>query len=131
MAQPLLSIKASFGSGRLLTSPNANRRLAAPAADPGRSGRSGTGVQHGDGATVLRPAGDVVTDRDRTLLAVGDGPHPAGVDAARGQEGAHRLGTAGAQRDVIFAGAALVGMAFDGERVAVVALQPLRLLFQG
>src|SRR3954463_9894174 len=106
MAQPLLSIKASFGSGRLLTSPNANRRLAAPAADPGRSGRSGTGVQHRDGATVLRPAGDVVTDRDRALLAVGDGAHPARVDAARGEIGADRLGAARAKRNIVFAGAA-------------------------
>src|SRR6202030_3674704 len=93
--------------------------------------RSGTGIQYRDGAAILRPARDVVTDRDRTFLAVRDRPHPAGIDAARGEEGANRLGTPRTQRDVVFAGAALVRMAFDGERVAVVALQPLRLLFQG
>ena len=30
-------------------------------------------AQHGDGAAVLRPAGNVVADRDRPFLAVGDG----------------------------------------------------------
>ena len=54
-----------------------------------------------------------------------------GVDAARGEIGANRLGAAGAERNVVFAGAALVGMAFDGEGIAVVLLQPLRLLVEG
>src|SRR5947209_3672081 len=89
------------------------------------------GVQHRDRTTVLRPARDVVADRDRALLAVGDRPHPRGIDAARGQEGANRLGTAGAERDVVFARSALIRMAFDGEGVARISLQPLRLLFQG
>src|ERR1700743_2944771 len=48
---------------------------------------SGTGVQHSDGAAILRPARDVVTDRDRAFLAVGDGPHPARIDTARGEGG--------------------------------------------
>src|SRR5262245_15419795 len=90
-----------------------------------------TGVQHSDRAAVLRPAGDVVADRNRALLAVGDGAHAARIDAARGKERTHGLGAAGAEGDVVFAGAALVGMSFDGEGVAVIGLQPLRLLFQG
>ncbi len=93
--------------------------------------RSGAGVQHRDGAAVLRPAGDVVTDRHRTLLAVGDGAHTVRIDAARSEIAAHRLGAACAECDVVFAGAALVRMAFDGEGIAVVGLQPLRLLLQG
>ena len=37
------------------------------------------------------------------------------LDAARGEIVAHSLGAAGAERDVVFARAALVGVAFDGE----------------
>src|ERR1035437_1914972 len=96
-----------------------------------KSERLGTGVQDRDGAAVLRPARDVVAYRDRAFLAVRDGPHPAGVDAARRQEGTNRLSTPRTQRNVVFAGAALIRMAFDGEGVTVVALQPARLLFQG
>src|SRR5471032_119601 len=88
------------------------------------------GVEDRNGAAVLRPAGDVVADRDRALLAVGDRPHPRRIDTARGEEGAHRLRATCAQRDIVFAGAALVGMAFDGEGVAVIALQPARLFLQ-
>ncbi len=51
-------------------------------------------------------------------------------DAARDQIFAHRLRAAGAERDVVFAGAALVGVAFDGEGVAVVVAEPLRLLVE-
>src|ERR1700744_5930133 len=40
-------------------------------------------VQHGNGAAILRPAGDVVADRDWPLLAVGDGAHPTLIDAVR------------------------------------------------
>src|ERR1700682_808832 len=92
---------------------------------------SGVGVQNRDRTAVLRPARNVVADRDRAFLAVGDRPHPGGIDAARCQESTNRLGTPRTQRDVVFAGAALVGMAFDGEGVAVVALQPVRLLLEG
>ena len=95
------------------------------------AGRAAGAVQHRDGAAVLRPAGDVVADRDRALLAVGDGAHAVGCDAARGEVVAHGLTTAGAERVVVLAGAALVGMAFDGEGVARVALQPAGLLVEG
>src|SRR5947199_7188832 len=88
----------------------------------------GAGVQHRDGAAVLRPARDVIAHRDRAFLAVGDGAHSVRVDAARGEEGADRLRPARAERDVVFAGAALIGVALDGEGIAVVLLQPVRLL---
>ena len=43
------------------------------------------------------------------------------ADHAAGDEiVAHGLRAAGAERDVVFARAALVGVAFDGERVAAV-----------
>src|SRR5262245_34082417 len=89
------------------------------------------GVQHGLRAPVLRPAGDVVTDRHRSLLAVGDGTDTRAVDAVLRQEVADRGGTAGTQRNVVFARAALVGMAFDGNRVLRILLKPLGLLLQG
>src|SRR3954452_13731918 len=81
-------------------------------------------------AAVLRPARDVVADRDRTLLAIRHGAHAVGLDAARGEIIANRLGPAGAERDVVFARAAFVGVAFDREGVIGVLLQPLRLLVE-
>src|SRR5215212_3727017 len=72
-------------------------------------------VQHRNRTAILGPAGDVVADRNWAFLAVRDRPHPRGIDAARGEEGAHRLCTPRAQRNIVFAGAALVGVAFDGE----------------
>src|SRR5262249_11512139 len=63
-------------------------------------------VEHRDGTAVLRPAGDIVAHRDRPLLAVRDGAHAVAVDAARREIFAHGLSTAGAQRDVVLAGAA-------------------------
>ena len=53
-----------------------------------------------------------------------------GLDAAGREIVAHGLGAAGPKRDVVFARAALVGMAFDGEGVVAVLLQPLRLLVE-
>ncbi len=40
------------------------------------------------------------------------------------------FGAAGAERKIVFARAALVGMAFDGEGIVVVAVEPLRLLVE-
>src|SRR6202171_2866470 len=81
-------------------------------------------------AAVLRPAGNLTASRERRLLAVGDGAHALRRDAARRQIFAHRLRPARAERDVVFAGAALVGVALDGEGVAVVVVEPLRLLVE-
>src|SRR5690606_24146222 len=58
------------------------------------------------------------------------GPHAGDIDAARGEIITHRLGAPGAERDVVFARAALVGVAFDDEGVLTVAGQPLRLLVE-
>src|SRR5215218_6549739 len=87
-------------------------------------------VEHGHGAAVLRPARDVVAGRDRTLLAVGDGADARAGDAARGEVVAHHLRAAGAEREIVLAGAALVGVALDQEGVARVARQPRRLLVE-
>src|SRR5690349_17225716 len=88
-------------------------------------------VQHRDRTAVLGPAGDVVADRDRAFLAVGNGAHAARIDTMSRHVGFYRLGTAGAERNVVFAGAALVRMTFDGELVTRIGLQPLDLLVQG
>src|SRR5580658_8398736 len=87
-------------------------------------------VEHGHGAAILRPAGNIVAQRHRPFLAVGDGAHAGRRDAARDQVLAHGFGAAGAKCDVVFARAALVGMAFDGEGIAVVVVEPLRLLVE-
>src|SRR5438046_9796412 len=42
-------------------------------------------IEHGDRPAVLRPAGNVVADRDRPFLAVGDRTHPIGIHPAGGE----------------------------------------------
>src|SRR6185503_2184472 len=74
-------------------------------------------VEHGLGAAILRPAGNVVAHRHRALLAVGNRADALGIDAVLGQEVAHRLGAPRTQSDVVLAGAALVGVALDGDGV--------------
>src|SRR5262249_20126885 len=91
---------------------------------------SRTGVEHRDRAAVLRPAGYVIAHRDRTLLAVGDGPHARALDPARDQVVPHGLSAACAECDVVFARAPLVGVTLDREAIPVVELQPLRLLVE-
>src|SRR5262249_28750116 len=89
-----------------------------------------TGIQDGDGAAVLGPAGDVVANRNPALLTVGNGPHAVRVDATRGHEVANRLGPAGAERDVVLARASLIRVTLDRKAVPGIGLQPLDLLFQ-
>src|SRR5215475_11120440 len=74
-------------------------------------------VEYRDRAAVLRPAGNVVAHRDRPLLAVGNRPHAVGIDPARSEIVAHRLGAPGAERDVVFARAAFVRVTLDREGV--------------
>ncbi len=94
--------------------------------------RSGAGlathVEHRLGAAILRPAGDVVADRDRPLLAVGDGADARGANALLGQEVTHVLRALGAEADVVFPRAALVGVALDRDGVLGILLQPARLI---
>src|SRR5579862_3146047 len=87
-------------------------------------------IEHRHRAAVLRPAGNVVAHRDRPFLAVGDGVHALRRDPAGDKILAHGLRAAGAERDIVFARAALVGMTFDGEGVVIVVAEPLRLLVE-
>src|ERR1700704_5315050 len=93
-------------------------------------GPLGTGIEHGHDAAVLRPARNIIAYRDRTLLAVGDRAHALRRDAARDQIVAHRWRAPSAERDVVFARTAFVGVALHVEGVLTVGLQPLRLLLQ-
>src|SRR5438105_2218954 len=91
---------------------------------------SGTGIENRDRAPVLRPAGDIIADCDRALLAVGNRAHALPLHAARNQIIARRLRATGTERDVVFARAALVGMPFDQEGVLRIGPQPLRLFLE-
>src|SRR6185312_12255422 len=76
------------------------------------------------GVAVLGPRLFVVAGIDRLLLAVGDRRDPARRDPVRHQEFAHSVGAAGAEREVVLAGAALVGVAFDPDAHCRIAAQP-------
>src|SRR5262249_17646765 len=92
---------------------------------------SGADPEDGDRATILRPAGDIIADRDRTFLPVGDCPHALWLDTPRGQIITRRLRTTRAERDVVLTRAAFVGMTLDGElTILAVIRQPLRLLVE-
>src|SRR4051812_2657576 len=75
--------------------------------------RSGTAGDDGDAAAILCPAAFVGLGADRAFLAVGNGFDPSGRDALAHQKLLHGIGAAGAQRQVVFAGAAFVGMTFN------------------
>src|SRR5690606_15744636 len=78
----------------------------------------------GVGVAVLGPGRLVRTFRDRTFLAEADGVDAGGGHAAADQIGAHGLGAAGAQGQVVFARAAFVGVAFNADRDLRIAGQP-------
>ena len=85
---------------------------------------------HRHRAAVLRPRALVAAERERPFLAVADRRDPRRVDAPGGQIVLGGVRAAVAQRQIVFAGAALVGMAFDDDAVARILVEPLRLLAQ-
>ena len=64
-------------------------------------------------AAVLLPALFVVVGAERLLFAVAHGHHAVGRDAKRYEELLRGLGTAIAERQVVFGGTTLVAMAFN------------------
>src|SRR5436190_8736949 len=52
-----------------------NGALRAPLLELNQARVSRTRIEHGDGAPVLRPAGNIVANRDLAFLAVGDRAH--------------------------------------------------------
>src|SRR5438105_2081702 len=89
-----------------------------------------TSVDGGHAAAVLRVGGIVWMRHRRPLLAVADRLHPPSGDAERAEHVLHRLSTAFAEREVVFAGAALVGVPLDRHGDIGIAPQPLRLALQ-
>src|SRR5690606_10644300 len=84
----------------------------------------------GHSAAVLAPAGDVVTDRNWTFLAEGLAGDALAVHALGHKIVDHDVGATGAERNVVFTGAAFVGMAFDHDAVVLVLVEPLGLLVE-
>lgn len=80
-------------------------------------------VENGRGATVLRPGGLGRTGGDRALLAVGDHLDAGLIDALRQQEVTGGRSPALAKSEVVFAGATLVTMTFDGDGDGRVGVQ--------
>src|SRR5208337_4630610 len=128
-AEPLIAAQATIAAirrrtwglitGRPLHRVEARRPYAprlsvsSPPANQGSTRRRA--VEYGHRAAVLRPAGDIVADRDRPLLAVTDRLHARGGNALRRQIIVRRLGALGAQREIVLPRAAFVRVAFDGE----------------
>jgi hypothetical protein len=70
------------------------------------------------------------TEFGRTFLAIADDVDPRRIDAERREIVFRGIGAAFAERDIVVAGAAFVGMAFERDADGGVALQPLRLVLQ-
>ncbi len=88
-------------------------------------------IQHRLRAAVFGPARDVVAGRNRAFLAVGERAHARRLHAILGEIVFHARRAPRTQRNIVFARAAFVGMAFNRDRVLRILLQPLRLLGQG
>src|SRR5947199_2796317 len=73
---------------------------------------------------ILAPGTFVMAFDGGAFLAPAYRLHPRRGDAARLEIVARRIGAAIAEREIIFAGAALVGMAFDGDADRGVAGEP-------
>src|SRR3546814_10307799 len=81
-------------------------------------------VDRQDAAAILGPRLFGRTEDRRALLAVADRAQPRAVDALGRQVVADRVRAALAEGEVVFAGAALVGVAFDRRRDVGVLAQP-------
>src|SRR5690606_11894191 len=95
------------------------RRQAPPAA----KGASTWSTVDDLGAAVLRPRVLTRALGRRLLLAEAHGLDLRVVHAQQGERAAHGLGALLAQRQVVLAAAALVGVAFDGDLARRVGLQ--------
>src|SRR5580704_15221626 len=82
-------------------------------------------------AAVLLPAGLVAVHAERLFLAVADGGDAVGGNAERDEVLLGGIGAAVAESEVVFGGAALVAMAFDGHFDLRVVLQEVRSLGKG
>src|SRR5262245_32606738 len=120
--------------GNVLMSAEASLRLPLQKHKPGGPPRNlvvagdGGAVQHSLGAAILRPAGDIVANRDRALLAEGYGLDSACADAVAREVAPHRHGPLRTEREVVFARAALIGVAFDRDPILRILAEPIGLI---
>src|SRR6266481_951932 len=77
-------------------------------------------------AAILLPASLGVLHAEGFLLAEADGAHTVGGDSQRHEILLDGVGTAIAEAEVVFGGAALIAMAFDGDFDRRVLLQEVR-----
>src|SRR5260370_30064215 len=77
-------------------------------------------------AAILLPASLGVLHAEGLLLTEADGAHTVGGDAQRHEILLDGVGTAIAEAEVVFGGAALVAMTFDGDFDRRVLLQEVR-----
>src|SRR5260370_3430717 len=77
-------------------------------------------------AAILLPASLGVLHAEGFLLAEADGAHTVGGDSQRHEILLDGVGTAIAEAEVVFRGAALVAMTFDGDFDRRVLLQEVR-----
>src|SRR6266704_1604902 len=77
-------------------------------------------------ATVLLPATFVVLHAERLFLAVADGAQPVCGNSERDDVLLHGAGAAIAETQIVFGGAALVAVSFDGRLDLRVVLQEIR-----
>src|SRR6056297_1326108 len=118
---------ARAGTGSARQRRRTRRRVMDKPLDERPSGAEAPGTEHGHGTAVLPVAAFVGADRERALLAVGDGAQPRGCDAPGDEEVLYRGGAPCAEGEVVFAGALLVGMALDDRGVFGVAGKPVGL----
>src|SRR5438128_7690950 len=80
-----------------------NRRQQGRRLSPSPVSLSGTGVEHRDRAAILRPARNVVADRDRPLLAIRDRAQALRLHATRNEILAHCWSASGTERAAVVA----------------------------
>src|ERR1700740_941156 len=76
-------------------------------------------------AAVLLPAGFVVLTAEGLFFTEADGAHAVGRDSQGDETLLYRAGAAGPEREIVFGGAALVAMAFNGHAELRVVAQEL------
>src|SRR5216684_1077713 len=91
-----------------------------------RTGLNGSVGFHEMAATVLLPASFGALHAEGLFLAEADGADAVGGDAERNGVLLHGVGTANAEGQVVFRGAALVAVAFDDHFEARIVFQEIR-----
>ena len=88
-------------------------------------------LQDRHAAAILRQADSSLSGDLRPLLAIADGLDAVRIDAVRHEIVAHRVRAPFAERQVVFARAALVAVTLDSDGVVAILAEPRRLAVQG